>query len=75
MMSDKKSLGRKIAKSKSKSKKDAKTIEIDSDDDENPLLDKLPLESVVKVCISVEHVLTHRFLRRFVRRTMRGPGR
>jgi hypothetical protein len=39
---------RKQGKGKGKSKKDTKTIEID-EDDENPLLDKLPLESVIKV--------------------------
>lgn len=45
-----KKMSRKKIKHKTKSKKDPKTIEIESDDDENPLLEKLPLDSVIKVC-------------------------
>lgn len=57
--SSKKALSRKKAKAKGKSKKDPKIIEIDSSDDENPLLDKLPLESVIKVRISLKNILSN----------------
>lgn len=74
MSESSKKLSRKKAKGKGKSKKDPKIIEIDSSDDENPLLDKLPLESVIKVSL-LNIIRPFRSLLLCVLLIMKGPGR